>query len=147
MAVTSTIYTYFPLNCMKQLVNDISLGGTTVKCALLTSAYTPSMDVHASYNDVSTHEVVGTGYTIAGAALTSKALTVDTAKITFDAADVSWTTSTLTARYAFIYDATEAGATDKKAILLINFGEDKSTVASTFQLVFNASGILTATIG
>ena len=147
MAVTTTIYTYFPLNCMKKLVTDLADAGTTVKCALLTSAYTPSMDVHASYNDVSGNEVEGEGYTVAGVEITSKSLSVDVATITFDAADASWAASTITARYAFIYDATPGGATDKKAILLIDFGEDKSTVASTFQLVFNASGILSATIG
>ncbi len=146
MAISATIYTYFPLNCFNKLVNDLDAAGTTVKCALLTSSYTPSMQTHASWNDVSTYDVEGEGYTAGGKALTSKTLTLSTDKITFDAVDVEWTTATITARYAFLYDDTETGATDKKAILLVDFGEDKSTVAATFKLVWSADGIFTTEI-
>jgi hypothetical protein len=147
MAISSTLYTYFLVNCMRKLVSDMASGSTTVKCALLTSSYTPDMDTHASYNDASTYEVVGEGYTATGAEIGSKSLTLDTGVVTFDGADVSWAASTITARYAFIYDDTPSGATNKKAIMLVDFGENKSTVASTFQLVFSASGILTMEVG
>lgn len=146
MAITATVYTYFPLNSFKKLVNDLSSAGTTVKCALIANTYTPNMDTHESYNDVSAYETTGVGYTVGGGTVASKTLTVGTATVTFDGADVEWSTSTMTARYAFLYDDTTAGATNKKAILLVDFGEDKSTVAATFKISWNASGIFTATV-
>ncbi len=146
MALTSTIYTYFPSNAFKKLVNDMSAGGTAIKCALLTSAYTPNMDTHESYNDVSTYEVTGVGYTTTGAEITSKTLTLGAGTVAFDGADVQWTTSTITARYAFVYDDTTAGATNKKAILLVDFGTDYSTTAATFKIVWNASGLFSVTV-
>jgi hypothetical protein len=146
MAITATVYDYFPLNSYKKLLTDISAAGTDIKCCLLDSGHTPNHALHDSYNDVSTDEFAGTGYTAGGAEITSKTLTLAAGVITFDGADVSWATSTITARYAVIYDNEPAGATDKKLILLIDFGEDKSSTASTFSLVWNASGIFTTTI-
>ncbi len=146
MALTSTIYTYFPTNAFKKLVSDMSAEATTIKCALLTSSYTPNMDTHESYNNVSTYEVTGVGYTATGAEITTKTLTLGTGTVVFDGADVQWTTSTITARYGFVYDSTPAGATDKKAILLVDFGENYSTTAATFKIVWNASGLFSVTV-
>lgn len=56
----------------------------TIKAALTTSAYTPNLDTHETFADV-TNEITGTGYTAGGVALASKT-------ITYTAAD-SWGTA------------------------------------------------------
>ncbi len=145
MAVTAFLYDNFPLNCMEKLVSDMSAAATSIKVALCTSTYTPNQAIHSTYNDI-TNEITGTGYTAGGVALSNKAVTTATRVTTFDADDASWTNSTLTARYAIIYDDTTAGATNKKLIGYINFGQDYTSSAATFSLVFNTSGILTWTV-
>lgn len=62
--------------------------------------------------------------------------------IQFDAADVSWTTSTITARYAVVYDDTPATDATKPLLGYIDFGEDKVSSAGTFQITVHANGLL-----
>lgn len=141
---TTTLYGSFPA---KALNAEIDWDTDTIKVALVTSTYTPNQDTHDYYDDVSANEASGTGYTAGGATLTSKTVTYDTAtnKQTFDAADVSWASSTITARYAVIYKATGTGSTSP-LIGYVDFGTDQSSSAGTFTIQWNASGIFTATV-
>jgi hypothetical protein len=92
----------------------------------------------APYN---ANEVSGTGYTVGGALLTTTTVTESpTGSLMWDAADTSWTTSTITnARCGLAYADASAG---NNAILLVNFTADFSTVAGTFLVQWNALGIL-----
>jgi len=146
MAITAKLYGNFHLNASKKLINDLSSAATTIKVALCTSTYTPSQDNHTSYNDITGEVAAGGGYSTGGATLATKTVTYAGTVVTFDADDVSWAASTITARYAVVYDATPAGATDKKLIGYIDFGGNMSTASATFQIVFNASGIFTVTV-
>ena len=139
--MASGMYGITFLNALK---NDLALDldDTTAdrfKVMLVTSAYTPDFGTHDFKADV-TNEVVGTGYTAGGESLTSVTLTQSGGTITFDAADVTWTSSTITARGAVIYD--DSLASDP-LIAYIDFGADKSSSAGDFVLSFNASGIFT----
>jgi len=88
-----------------------------------------------------TNEVSGTNYTAGGESLTSITFITAGGTITWDAGDVEWTASTITgARYAVIYDDT---LTNKPLICAIDFTGDFSTVAGTFKITWNASGIFT----
>jgi len=147
MAVTGYLYDGFPASCAQKLVSDLSSAATTIKVALCTSDYTPSQATHVSYNDITDElTVAATGYTVGGATLASKTLTTSTRVTTFDAADVSWPNSTFTCRYAILYDDTPTGAVNKRLIGYIDFGQDYSSVAATFMLVWNTSGIFTFTV-
>lgn len=146
MAVTAYLYDTFPQYALKKQVSDLSDVATTVKVALCSNSYTPSQASHESYNDITDELAAGNGYTVGGATLASKTLTTTTHVTTFAAGDAQWLNSTFTARYAIIYDATPATATAKKLIGYIDFGADFSSSASTFQIVFNASGIFTFTV-
>lgn len=117
----------------------------TIKIALCTSSYTPNQDTHDFFDDI-TNEISGTGYTAGGATLGSKTLdyTGATNVVKFDAADPSWTTSTLTARYAVIYKDTGTASTSP-LLWYIDFGADVSTTAGTFLITFDAAGIATIT--
>lgn len=141
---TTTLYTKFPAKLANK---EIDWDTDTIKVALVTSSYTPNQDTHDYWDDVSANEASGTGYTAGGATLASKTITQDDAtnKQTFDAADTSWTTSTVTARYAVIYVATGSSATSA-LIGYVDFGSNQSSSAGTFQITWNASGIFTTTV-
>ena len=143
MAVTHELYSNFP-----HLLLEDALAGSilsqTIKVALVTSSYTYNQNTHDYFDDI-TNEVSGTGYTAGGATLASKTCTVSTVTTTFDAADTSWASSTITARGAVIYYASGAAATSL-LISFIDFGADKSSDNGTFQITWSASGIFTIAV-
>lgn len=118
-----------------------------IKVMLCTSAYTPNQDTHAFKTDV-TNEVTGTGYDAGGKELTGKTLAYDAAtnKTTLDGDDVSWPNSTITARYAVVYDATPSLDEDKPLVGYVDFGEDKSTNDGEFKVQWNIDGMYTGTV-
>lgn len=142
MAVTAYFYGHFAEALLKG--NMGAFGTATYKMMLCTSSYTPNQDTHQDKADV-TNEVSGTGYNAGGAALTTVSVTQTANVVKVDCDNVSWTDSTITARYAVVYDDTEAADADKKLVGYIDFGEDKSSENGTFQVTINASGLFTFT--
>lgn len=142
---TTTIYGSFPAALANK---EIDWDSDTIKVALVTSSYTPNQDTHDYWDDVSANEASGTGYTAGGATLAGKtsAYTAGTNVRAFDANDVSWATSTITARYAVIYDDSPATAATKPLIAYVDFGSDQSSSAGTFSIVWSANGIFTVTV-
>lgn len=142
MAVTGKWYGQALMNAM---LGKINWSSDTIKVLLCTSTYTPDQDNHI-YKDVSiTNEVSGTGYTAGGATLASKTNTYTAATnvIMFDAADVTWSGSTITARYAVIYDDTPA--TNKPLLGYVDFGADQVSSAGNFTITWDVAGVLTVT--
>lgn len=131
----------------KAFNKEIDFDSDTIKVALLTSSYTPNQDTHDYFDDVSANEVTGTGYTAGGATLANKSVTYTsgTNVTKFDADDVSWTSSTITARYAVIYDASPASNATRPLIAYVDFGSDQSSSSGTFSIVWDAAGIFTTT--
>ena len=121
---------------------DIDLASDTIRVALVTSSYTPNQDTHTDFDDV-TNEVVGAGYVADGEALANKTVTQDDTdnEGVFDADDVVWTTSTITARGAVVYKDTGTPSTSS-LIAYIDFGTDKTSTVGTFTITWNAEGIL-----
>lgn len=117
----------------------------TIKVALTTSTYTPDQDTHEFFSDV-TNEVTGTGYTAGGATLANKTITYTsgTNVVKLDADDTSWTSSTITARYAVVYKSTGTSSTSP-LLGYVDFGQNESSSSGTFQIQWSASGILTLT--
>lgn len=137
MAVTCKAYAHALHSALLKLAD---LEDDEIKCMLCTSSYTPNQQTHDFKDDV-TNEVEGTGYTAGGVVLANVDVSVATLTITVDADDPQWTSSTITARYAVIYDATPATDATRPLFFLIDFGEDKSSSNGTFKLAFHASGI------
>lgn len=130
-------------NFKKLIMNGgIDLDTDTIKVALVTSSYTPDQDAHDFFDDV-TNEVSGTGYTAGGESLANKAVTADNTdnEGVFDADDVAWTTSTITARAAVVYKSTGTASTSA-LICYVDFGSDKVSTAGTFTIAWNSEGIL-----
>ena len=132
---------------LKALNKEVDFDSDTIKVALLTSSYTPDQDAHDYFNDVSTYEVTGTGYTSGGATLASKTATYDSATnvIVLDAADVTWSSSTITARYAVIYDSTGTASTSA-LIGYVDFGSDQSSTNGNFTITWDSTGIVRITV-
>lgn len=131
-------------NSFKQKIMDgsIDLDTDTIKVALVTSSYTPSQDDHEDYADI-TNEVVGTGYTAEGATLANAAVTKDNTnnRGVFDADDVTWSGSTITARAAIVYKDSGTAATSW-FIAYFDFASDKTSTAGDFTIAWNANGIV-----
>src|SRR5690349_21468045 len=92
-------------NAIKAAFNkEVDWDSDTIKVMLVSGSYTPNQDSHDYVDDVRANEVTGAGYTAGGATLASKTATYDagTNTVKFDAADVSWANSTITARYAVV---------------------------------------------
>lgn len=139
--MASGLYAITFLNALKSDL-ALDLDDTTAdrfKVMLVTSSYTPDFGTHDFKADV-TNEVTGTGYTAGGKSLSSVTLTQSGGTITFDAADVNWESSTITARGAVVYDDS---LTNDPLICYIDFGADKTSAVGDFVLSFNASGIFT----
>jgi len=137
--MANVIYNAFKKNIMN---GSIDLDSDTIKVMLVTSSYTPDQDNH-DYKDDVTNEVSGTGYTAGGATLANKSVTQDNTndKGVFDADDVTWSNSTITARGAVLYKDT-GDASTSPLICYFDFGEDKSSSSGDFTIQWNADGIL-----
>lgn len=140
--MADVIYNSFKAKIMD---GSIDLDTDTIKVALVTSTYTPNQDTHDFFDDV-TNEVSGTGYTAGGATLASKTVTADTTdnEGVFDAADVTWASSTITARGAVIYKSTGTASTSA-LICYLDFSTDQSSSSGDFTIQWNAEGILNLT--
>jgi hypothetical protein len=138
--MADVIYTSFK----KQIMNGaLDLDTDSIKVMLVTSSYTASA-AHDFRDDI-TNEVVGTGYTAGGSALANKTVTNVSTVGVFDADDVAWTTSTITARGAVLYKARGGASSADDLIVYLDFGADKVSTAGTFTLSWNASGIINLT--
>lgn len=104
----------------------------TFYAMLVTATYAPNIDTDDFRNDV-TNEVVGTGYTADGkaiAAVLTLDTATDTANITFG--DVTWPTSTITARAAVIYKRRGGLASADELVAYVDFGSNKTSSGGTF---------------
>lgn len=144
MAVSALMY---GLAYKSAFNKEIDWDSDTIKVMLCTSAYTPNQDTH-QYKSSVTNEVTGTGYTAGGATLASCTFTYTsgTNTLMLDAADTSWTTSTITARYAVVYDSTPASDATRPLICYVDFGADVVSTAGTFTITWDSAGIATVAV-
>lgn len=131
----------------KALNKEIDWDTDDIKVMLVGSAYSPNQDTHDYLDDVVGNEVSGTGYTAGGVSLTGKTNTYDAATntIVLDAADVTWPNSTVTARYAVIYNNSGASNATKPLIAYVDFVSDQSSTAGNFTITWDPAGIVRAT--
>jgi hypothetical protein len=126
---------------------EIDLNSDTFKVMLCTSAYTPNQDTH-QYKSSVTNEVTGPGYTAGGVSVGSLAMTYTAGsnELSFDAVDASWSGSTLTARYAVLYDSTPATDATRPLVGYVDFGTDISSTSAPFTVVWDPSGVGAVTV-
>ena len=113
---------------------------TTSAQALATTFVGTSTDCR--YADLTNEVGSGGGYTTGGKTLTPT-WTQSTATITWDVDDQAWTSSTITARYAVIYDDTSANKNLLAYCLLDSTPADVTTTSGTLTVAIHASGVFT----
>jgi len=110
--------------------------GDTFNIAL----YTSSATLDASTTAYSaTNETSGTGYSAGGQALTNVNPTTSGTTAFTDFADETFTTATITARGALIYNTTpntDSLSVSNPAVVVLDFGGDKTSTAGDFTIVF-----------
>jgi len=131
MAITQAMCTSFKQEIL-QGVHDFTNGtGDTFKLALYTSSATLSAATTA-YS--ATNEVSNSGtYSAGGGALTNVTPSTSGTTAFTDFADISFTSATITARGALIYNDTAAG---DPAVAVLDFGSDKTSTSGTFTIQF-----------
>jgi hypothetical protein len=112
-----------------QGVHNFSGGGDTFKLAL----YTNSATFNASTTDyTATNEVAGAGYSAGGGTLSNQGVTTGGTTAFTDFGDLTFSSSTITARGALIYNTT-AGT---NSVLVLDFGSNKSSTNGDFTIIF-----------
>ena len=125
----------------------VSVLNDTLKVMMTTSSYTPSQTSDQFKSDV-TNEVTGTNYSAGGATVGTKTLTFNsgTKVTTFDAADVTWASSTISnARYAVLYKSTGTDSTSP-LVAYWDFGSNQSSNNGDFTIQWNGSGIFALSV-
>ena len=122
--------TSFKKEILEAVHNFKNSGGDTFKIAL----YTNSASFDASTTAyTATNEVSGTGYSAGGNTLTRVDPTTSGTTAFTDFADTTWSSSTITARGAMIYNDTAVG---NPAVVILDFGSDKTSTNGDFTVVF-----------
>lgn len=119
---------------------SIDLDSDTIKVAFATSSYTPDVDAHDFFDDI-TNEVTGTGYTAGGYTLANKSVTQDNTnnRAVFDADDLTSANTTVTFRYTIFYKSTGTAGTSP-LICYIDWGTDRVYTAETLVLQWATDG-------
>lgn len=116
-----------------------NLATDTLKMAL----YTGFADLGPTTTAYTTaSEVVGTGYTAGGEAVTGATISVDaqTNTVYVDFSDVSWPGANFTARGALIYNVTRSNA----SVAILDFGADKLFTSATNTVTMPVNSATTA---
>ena len=130
MAITQAMCTSFKKELLEGTHNFKNSGGSTFKLALFTSSATLGASTTA-YS--TTNEATGTNYTAGGSALTRVDPTTSGTTAFTDFADLTFSTATITANGALIYND---DASNDAAVIVLAFGGDKTSTAGDFTIQF-----------
>jgi hypothetical protein len=120
----------------RQAAGEIKLVADSVKMCLVTSSYTPDINTHVSYSEVSTYEPTVSGYNAGGEVVTGRNLVKRDGTTTWTADIVSFGPflDPLIARYGILYNDTHSEKILISYCLLDANGVDFST--SRFYMMF-----------
>lgn len=143
MAITAS--GYFGLTLEKQLITTggESLEAETNNLWLISDSATPDFTTHDFRNDLVANEVTGTNWAAGGVDLTGTEITLASGLLTFDAADISVASTTISNAMASVLSTQTGADTTDKLVCLHDFVTAVSTSNGTFQIQWNASGLVT----
>jgi hypothetical protein len=124
MAISQVLCTSFKKELLEATHN---FGSHTFKIALYTSAATLNADTTVYSTD---NEVSGTGYDAGGVTLTADTVASGDGVGFVNFSDATWASSSFTARGALIYNSSQSN----KAVMVLDFGADKTSNNSTFKV-------------
>ena len=122
--------TSFKVELMTATHNFTNSTGNTFKIALYdnSASFTAATTAYTA-----TNEITGTAYVAGGGALTNVTPTSTGTTGFTDFADFTWSTATITARGALIYNDTSSG---NSSVVVLDFLSDKTSTAGDFKIVF-----------
>ena len=122
--------TSFKVEILKAVHNFTNSTGNTFRCAMYTNSasFTAATTAYTATNEVS-----GTAYVAKGNALVNVTPTSTSTTAFTDFSDTTWSSSTITARGAMIYNDS---ATGDPSVVILDFGSDKSSSSGDFTIVF-----------
>jgi hypothetical protein len=126
-------------------VHDFRLTtGDVFKLALYTNSasFTAATTTYTATNEVGNS---GT-YSAGGGTLTNVSPTTSGTTAFTDFADLSFTSATITARGALIYNTTPAHTYTDPTVVVLDFGSDKTSTAGTFTIQFPTADATNAII-
>ena len=134
MAISQAMCTSFKQELLQGQHDFTASTGHTFKLAL----YTSSATLDATTTDYSaTNEVSGTGYSAGGGTLTNVTPTTSGTTAFTDFADLTFSSATITANGALIYNTTTGGGTGTTdSVVVLAFGGDKTSTAGDFTIQF-----------
>lgn len=131
MAIVQAMCTSFKQEILEGQ-HDLRVAADAIKVALYLSAATLGAATTA-YSV--TNETSGAGYVAGGNTLTNVNPAIAGTTAFGDFANTTWAASTITARGALIYNSTVGN----RAIIVLDFGVDKSSAAGDFTIQFPAA--------
>jgi len=129
MAISTAMCTSFKKELMEAKHNFLASGGNTFKLALYTSSATLGAGTTAY---ATTNEVSGTGYSAGGGTLTNVNPTTSSTTAFTDFANLTFSSSSITANGALIYNSTNSD----RAVCALAFGGDKTSSSGDFTIQF-----------
>jgi hypothetical protein len=137
MAITQAMCTSFKDELLEGVHDFRSSGGDTFKIALYSSAATLDATTTAY---TSSNEVANSGtYSAGGGTLTNVSPTTSGTTAFTDFDDISFTSATINARGALIYNTTPTHTYTNPSVAVLDFGGDKISTAGTFTIQFPAA--------
>jgi hypothetical protein len=123
--------TSFKQEVLQGIHNFTASTGDSFKLALYTNSasFTAATTAYTASNEVS----ASGSYSAGGGALTNVTPTTSGTTALTDFNDITFTSATITARGALIYNDTAAG---DPAVVVLDFGTDKTSTAGDFTVVF-----------
>lgn len=114
-----------------EAVHNFATGGSTFKLALYTNSasFTAATTAYTTTNEVG----ASGSYVAGGGTLTKLGVSTSGTTALTDFSDLSFTTATITARGALIYNDT---ATGDPTVAVLDFGSDKTSTDGTFSIIF-----------
>jgi hypothetical protein len=133
--------TSFKKELMTATHNFSASGGNTFKLALYTNSasFTAATTAYTSSNEVSNSG----SYSAGGGALTNVTPTTSGTTALTDFADLEFTSATITARGALIYNDSASG---DPTVAVLDFGGDKTSTTGTFTIQFPTADATNAII-
>jgi VCBS repeat-containing protein len=140
LAITQAMCTSFKVELLQGVHNFTNSTGDVFKLALYTSSATLDATTTA-YS--SSNEVANSGtYSSGGGSLTNVTPTSTGTTAFTDFSDLSFTSATITARGALIYNSSDSS----KAVAVLDFGSDKTSTDGTFTIQFPTADASSAII-
>jgi hypothetical protein len=117
----------------------------TIRVTLHTVTYVPNQATNEVKADATNELSTANGYTALGQALASKTYAATALVTAFDAADVTWTATSITHRILVGWDDTPTSPADP-LLFYIDNGADIATAATDLVYQWNSGGLFTWTV-